>query len=64
MKYSTPELVVLGSASVLVMGGLPGQGDNGCSMTSKSPVGIPLGLDNDISVTSFPPAGISLGLDD
>ena len=46
MKYSTPDLVVLGSASVLVMGGLPGQGDNGCSMTSKSPVGIPLGLDD------------------
>ena len=45
MKYSTPELVVLGSASVLVLGAGPGQFDNEVSETSKSMEGVALGLD-------------------
>ena len=46
MRYSTPELVVLGSASVLVLGGEPGRFDNGTSDTSKPVAGIVLGLDD------------------
>jgi hypothetical protein len=46
VTYSTPELVVLGPAHVLVLGGTLGQGDNGMSETSKSPVGLTLGLDD------------------
>jgi hypothetical protein len=46
MTYSTPELVVLGSAHVLVLGGDLGLGDNCVSEHSKSPMGLTLGLDD------------------
>ena len=46
MQYSTPELVVLGSASVLVLGGDPGQSDRITSLVSDPPVGVALGLDD------------------
>jgi hypothetical protein len=46
MTYSTPELVVLGPAHVLVLGGLRGKLDNGDSETSKPIVGLILGLDD------------------
>jgi len=46
MKYSTPELVVLGPASVLVLGGDPGFLDNGGSDSSQPIAGIVLGLDD------------------
>jgi len=46
MRYSTPELVVLGPASVLVLGGEPGKFDNGDSRTSLPATGIALGLDD------------------
>jgi hypothetical protein len=46
MTYSTPELVVLGPAHVLVLGGLIGQGDNCVSERSRLPVGLTLGLDD------------------
>jgi hypothetical protein len=45
MKYSTPELVVLGPASVLVLGIKPGMLDNGSSLTSRPEAGIALDLD-------------------
>ncbi len=46
MKYSTPELVVIGAASVLVQG-VPGSIlDNGSSSTSHPGVGTLLGLDD------------------
>jgi hypothetical protein len=45
MEYITPELVVLGSASALVLGAEPGQDDNGSSETSQPPLGITLGFD-------------------
>lgn len=46
MRYSTPELVVLGSASVLVLGGERGVLDNGGSETSQPIAGMVLGLDD------------------
>lgn len=46
MKYATPELVVIGAASVLVQGGDIGLLDNGGSETSKPVTGIVLGLDD------------------
>ena len=46
MKYATPELVVIGTASVLVQGVPGGKLDNGSSETSKAAVGIALGLDD------------------
>jgi hypothetical protein len=46
MKYATPELIVLGPASVLVLGGDPGKLDNGDSQTSKPIAGVVLGLDD------------------
>jgi hypothetical protein len=47
MKYATPEIVVLGSASALVLGSdIQGKFDNGDSQTSKPAVGITLGLDD------------------
>jgi hypothetical protein len=45
MRYETPQIVVLGTASVLVQGGQPGKLDNGDSRTSKPIAGIVLGLD-------------------
>jgi hypothetical protein len=46
MRYSTPELVVLGPASVLVLGGIEGRFDNGSSDTSQPMAGVALGLDD------------------
>jgi hypothetical protein len=46
MKYATPELVVVGTAAVLVQGGIKGQLDNGDSQKSQPAVGIVLGLDD------------------
>jgi hypothetical protein len=46
MKYSTPELVVLGTAATLVLGGLPGEDDNPNPQTQEPPAGIALGLDD------------------
>jgi hypothetical protein len=46
MKYATPELVVLGAASVLVQGLPDGKLDNGDSKTSHPAVGLALGLDD------------------
>ena len=45
MKYTTPELVVVGAASVLVQGITPGVFDNGGSVTSRPEAGVALGLD-------------------
>lgn len=46
MKYATPELVILGSASALVQGTLiPGKDDNGDSQSSRPAIGLVLGLD-------------------
>jgi hypothetical protein len=45
MKYSTPELVVLGPASVLVQGTPPGEEDNGTDFENP-PMGLVLGLDD------------------
>jgi len=46
MRYATPELVVIGPASVLVQGWLLGRLDNGTSETSCPPHGLQLGLDD------------------
>jgi hypothetical protein len=46
MKYSTPELVVLGSASILVQGGEEGRYDNVATFMTRSLVGVALGLDD------------------
>ena len=46
MRYATPELVVLGQASVLVQGGDIGKLDNGDSQTSQPALGVVLGLDD------------------
>jgi hypothetical protein len=45
MKYATPELVLLGSASALVRGDEPGQWDNIVSDETLPGAGIALGLD-------------------
>jgi hypothetical protein len=45
MEYSSPELVVIGRAEVLVLGGLIGLNDHVGSST-KPPMGIALGLDD------------------
>jgi hypothetical protein len=46
MKYSTPELVVLGPASVVVLGSPNGHDDNGATDKTKPALGILLGLDD------------------
>jgi hypothetical protein len=46
MKYATPELIVVGAASVLVQGVPGGKLDNAGSTDSKPAVGIALGLDD------------------
>jgi len=47
MKYATPELVLLGTASALVQGSeIQGQDDNGESLTTKPATGLVLGLDD------------------
>lgn len=47
MQYATPQLVVLGTAQALVLGGEPdGVLDNGSSFTSRPIAGVALGLDD------------------
>jgi hypothetical protein len=46
MKYETPQLVVVGSASHLVQGVPGGMFDNDVSTTSHSADGVALGLDD------------------
>jgi hypothetical protein len=46
MRYETPVLVVIGSASALVQGGIAGVLDNGASETSRPLTGVALGLDD------------------
>jgi hypothetical protein len=46
MKYSTPELVVVGSASALVLGVLGDQGDSINPETERLPDGFVAGLDD------------------
>ena len=46
MRYATPELVVIGAASVVVQGGDIGKLDNGDSQTSQPAAGVVLGLDD------------------
>lgn len=45
MKYSTPELVVLGTAAALVLGDMEGQFDNMSTFKTRPPAGVALGLD-------------------
>jgi hypothetical protein len=46
MKYSTPELVVLGPAPVVVLGGESGILDNGATPFTQPLAGMALGLDD------------------
>jgi hypothetical protein len=46
MKYSTPELVVLGSAAALVLGQDGGEGDNPNPLTEQIVAGVVPGLDD------------------
>jgi hypothetical protein len=45
MKYSTPELIVLGSAASLVLGGPVGRLDNVTTFMTQPHVGVALDLD-------------------
>jgi hypothetical protein len=46
MVYSSPELVVIGRAEVLVLGILGGSEDNPGSTLTQPPMGVALGLDD------------------
>jgi hypothetical protein len=46
MRYSTPELVVLGEAAQLVLGGIVGMFDNDVSVRTQPLTGFALGLDD------------------
>jgi hypothetical protein len=46
MKYATPELVIVGEASVLIQGIPGGSLDNDVSETSHAVDGLALGLDD------------------
>ena len=46
MRYSTPELIVLGRASVLVLGDIQGRHDNVMTLVTQPPAGVALGLDD------------------
>ena len=46
MRYSKPELVVLGSAPVLVLGDIEGRHDNVMTFVTQPPTGVALGLDD------------------
>lgn len=46
MQYSTPELVVIGSATVLVLGPEPGRHDNIMTFVTQPAAGIALDLDD------------------
>ena len=45
MKYSTPELVVVGTATALVLGDVEGRLDNVSTFMTRPPAGVALGLD-------------------
>ena len=45
MKYSTPEIVVLGSAAALILGDVEGHLDNVSTLMTRPPAGVALGLD-------------------
>ena len=45
MRYSTPELVVIGKASALVLGDVEGHFDNVMTLKTRPPAGVALGLD-------------------
>jgi hypothetical protein len=45
MKYTTPELIVIGEASLLVLGGKIGALDNGSSDVEQPADDVALGLD-------------------
>jgi hypothetical protein len=46
MQYSTPELIVIGAASVLVLGDIEGRLDNVMTFKTRPPAGVALGLDD------------------
>jgi hypothetical protein len=46
MRYITPELVVLGPAATLVLGGVIGLGDNANPDFEYPDLGLALGLDD------------------
>lgn len=46
MRYSTPEIVLLGSASSLVLGADRGLDDNVATLITEPPAGLALGLDD------------------
>jgi len=46
MKYETPQLVEVGSAAALVLGGIPGTGDSANPDFERSMEGVVLGLDD------------------
>ena len=46
MKYAKPELIVLGQATELVQGGLPGRDDNTNGDKEDPMFGVILGLDD------------------
>lgn len=45
MQYSTPDLVVLGPAAMLVQGGPPGELDNVMTTVTQPAAGLALGID-------------------
>jgi hypothetical protein len=46
MEYTTPELVILGAASALVLGDEIGEEDNGATEFTRPAAGLALGLDD------------------
>jgi hypothetical protein len=46
MVYSSPELVVIGRADVVVLGEIGGPNDNLGSLVTQPPMGVALGLDD------------------
>jgi hypothetical protein len=46
MRYSTPELIVIGAASVVVLGGVEGRFDNVATFMTRPLAGVALGLDD------------------
>jgi hypothetical protein len=46
MEYAKPELVIVGTATALVLGGLFGYDDNPNPFMERIPEGIPLDLDD------------------
>jgi len=46
MEYSSPELVVIGRAEVLVLGEPGGTDDHVGSLITRPPMGLALGLDD------------------